>query len=57
MIGDKFVEAGSIDDVVLPLVCFPSRYPDNEIKEWYTEILIEDGISKEVFLELKGYVF
>lgn len=54
MKNDEFVDSGTIDDVVLPLPCFPSRYPDNEIESWYIEILKADNISKEVFLELKG---
>lgn len=53
MINDEFIDSGTIDDVVLPLPCFPSKYPDNEIEGWYTEILEADQISKEVFFELK----
>lgn len=53
MVNDEFVESGTIENVVLPLICFPSRYPNNEIKDWYSEMLEQDEITKEVFLELK----
>lgn len=56
MIDGEFVDSGTINDVVLPLPCFPSKYPENEIQRWYTDMLAEDEISKEVFLELKGSV-
>ncbi|KAI6174839.1 TRUD domain-containing protein [Aphelenchoides bicaudatus] len=54
MVNGEVVEKGLVEDVVLPLPYFPSKFPENEVKDWYMEILEQDGVSKEVFLELKG---
>lgn len=38
----------SIFDIVLPLPGFDVKYPDNQVKDWYIEILQESGLELEM---------
>lgn len=38
----------TIYDVVLPLPGYDITYPDNQMKQWYSELLAEYGLSLEM---------
>ncbi|XP_050691290.1 pseudouridylate synthase 7 homolog isoform X2 [Eriocheir sinensis] len=42
---EEEAETTDITDVVLPLPGYNVEYPNNEIKEWYAELLEADGLS------------
>lgn len=45
------VSSASLQQVVLPLPGHSVRYPENEMADWYREILTEDGLSMDCFSE------
>ncbi|KAL3204621.1 hypothetical protein MRX96_011610 [Rhipicephalus microplus] len=51
--GPEDVESASVQMLVLPLPGHSVRYPQNEIADWYKEILAEDGLTLNSFSEQK----
>lgn len=43
------VDTVSIEKVVYPLLGYDVELPDNEIAEWYTDLLKEDGLAVDMF--------
>jgi tRNA pseudouridine13 synthase len=39
----------TIADVVLPLPGYDVTYPDNEVADWYKDLLLADGLSEVDF--------
>ncbi|KAK8390600.1 hypothetical protein O3P69_010354 [Scylla paramamosain] len=53
---EEEAETTDITDVVLPLPGYNVEYPNNEIKEWYAEMLEADGLSFNALKhEIKAY--
>lgn len=48
ILDEKDVENYTIYDIALPLPGFDVKYPENEVKEWYKEILEGYGLSLEM---------
>lgn len=47
--GPEDAGPASMQEVVLPLPGHSVRYPQNEVADWYKEILAEDGLTLESF--------
>lgn len=47
----------TIFDVVYPLPGCDVSYPDNEIGQWYIDLLAEDNLTSEKLLKKNKYVF
>ena len=48
-INESNINEFSMKDVLLPLPGFDIEYPANEVANWYTELLAEDGLSESDF--------
>lgn len=51
------LENYTIYDLVLPLPGFDVKYPNNEVKSWYKELLEEVGLSLEMTKQKVKYVY
>ncbi|KAL1435854.1 hypothetical protein MTO96_010627 [Rhipicephalus appendiculatus] len=51
--GPEDVASASVQTLVLPLPGHSVRYPQNEVADWYKEILAEDGLTLNSFSEQK----
>lgn len=56
-ISEENLSKYSIFDVVYPLPGCDVRYPDNEIGQWYVDLLAEDNLTSEKLSKKNKYVF
>lgn len=56
-ISEENLSKYTIFDVVYPLPGCDVRYPDNEIGQWYIDLLAEDNLTSEKLSKKNKYVF